>query len=446
MLERIIERIKDEKIIENNDKIIVGFSSGPDSVFLLQVLLATQKYLNFEIILVHINHLLRGKNADIDEEFCRDIGKRLGISTYIKRVDIQELAKEMSLGLEEVGRYVRYDFFSEILKKVSGNKIAIAHNLDDQIENFLFRLVRGTSLEGLEGIPPRDNIIRPINEVYKNDILEYLNKNNIEYRIDETNFENEFTRNSIRLDLIPLIEKKYNNNFKDKIFNLINEIKEVNSILKINLNKYLFIDKNIKILDIDLISLENEYIQRKIINEYFKINKLEASREKILNVIKVMKSLGNKELNLGNGYILKKSYKNLWIEKEKQVNLEDINRIVMKQIPFKVLINGYIIEAIEGVKSLGNNEFLTNLNVGQTIEIRTRKDGDRIKPLGMNSYKKVKDIFINEKIPKDIRGKVPLIVKDNEIVWIAGIKKSESFKGETNTKGIKLIIRRQDEE
>ena len=118
----------------------------------------------------------------------------------------------------------------------------------------------------------------------------------------------------------------------------------------------------------------------------------------------------------------------------------------MKEIPFKTVFNNYIVEAIEDNRSFVKNEFLTNLKIGDTIEIRMRKDGDRIKPLGMKSYKKLKDIFINEKIPKDIRGEIPLVVKDSEIVWASGVKKSESFKGEENKKGIKLIIRRQDEE
>ena len=200
------------------------------------------------------------------------------------------------------------------MKKISGNKIAIAHNLDDQIETFLFRLIRGSSLEGLEGIPNRENIIRPINEVYKNNILKFLDENKIKYRIDETNFENDFTRNSIRLDLIPWIEKRYNNNFKDKIFNLISEIKEVNKILEIDLKKYEDFKDNRWSLNIDLIELEENYIQRQIINEYLKKYNLEVSREKIGKIIKLLNTNGSTVIKLEKGYILKKQYKNIWIE------------------------------------------------------------------------------------------------------------------------------------
>ncbi|MGL4954501.1 MAG: tRNA lysidine(34) synthetase TilS, partial [Cetobacterium sp.] len=315
-----------------------------------------------------------------------------------------------------------------------------------QIENFLFRLIRGSSLEGLEGIQNRENIIRPINETYKSQILNYLDVNKIEYRVDETNFENDFTRNSIRLDLIPFIEERYNTNFKDKVHNLIEEIKEVNEILKIDLKKYKVLKNEKVVLNIDLILKEEDYIQRKIINEYFKEFSLESSREKIINVIKLFQSSGSKNIHLEKNFILKKEYKNIWIEKENIDKFESINIDLLQKIPFKIKVNDYILETVEDQKSFGKNEFLTNLKIGDIVEIRCRKDGDRIKPLGMSSYKKVKDILINEKIPKEIRGTIPLIVKENEIVWIAGVKKSENFKCEKNEKGIKLIIRRQDEE
>lgn len=446
MLRKILKKIKNEKLIENGDKIVLGFSGGPDSVFLLEVLKELKKELDFEFVLAHINHLFRGKNSDGDEKFSLLSGEKIGIPVFIKRASMETVAKENGIGLEEAGRMIRYEFFSEVLKETNSNKIAIAHNLDDQIENFLFRLIRGSSLEGLEGIQHRENIIRPINETYKNDILNFLDTQNIEYRVDETNFENDFTRNSIRLDLIPFIEERYNVSFKDKVHNLIEEIKEVNEILKIDLEKYKILENDKEVLNIDLIQTEDSYIQRKIINEYFKEFELESSREKIGNVIKLFKSSGSKNIHLENNFILKKQYKNIWIEKENIDNLENINISLIKKVPFKIKVDNLILEAFLDERSFGKNEFLTNLKIGDTLEIRYRKDGDRIKPLGMTSHKKVKDIFINEKIPKEMRGTIPLVIKDNEIVWISGVKKSEDFKCRKNEKGIKLIIRRQDEE
>lgn len=445
MLEKILKKIKKEKLIENGDKIILGLSGGPDSVFLLYALLYAKQSIDFQITLVHINHLLRGEDSDGDEEFVKNLAEKLGLDIFVKRKSIVELSKKDGIGLEEAGREIRYSFFNEVLENQCGTKIAIAHNLDDQIETFLFRMFRGCSLEGLEGIISRDNIIRPINEIYKKDIMNFLDSNKLGYRIDKTNFQNDYTRNSIRLDLIPHIVEKYNINFKDKIHNLMEEIKEVNKVLKPDLSLYMEKELGKEKININKVLQESEYIQKKIINAYLNIFVIEVNREKIFNVLKIMESKGSKKINFEKGLILKKEYNHMWIEKEISTkDKRDTEKEV--EIPFKVGFNDWIIESVESDKSLGNNEFLTNLSKGDKIILRNRKEGDKIKPLGMGSYKKVKDIFINEKIPKEKRDEIPLLIKNDEIIWIAGIKKSEVFQGEKNKKGIKLIIRRQNEE
>ena len=173
ILEKVIKKIKEKNLIEKNDRIVAGCSGGPDSIFLLEVLLKIKEEYNLEIFPVHINHLFRGEEAERDENFVRELGKKYNLSVFVKRKSMEEMAKEEKITLEEAGREIRYSFFDEVMEKVKGNKIALAHNLDDQIETFLFRLIRGTSLEGLEGInDTRDNkYIRPINEVYKKDII-----------------------------------------------------------------------------------------------------------------------------------------------------------------------------------------------------------------------------------------------------------------------------------
>ena len=219
LFREILKVNKKYNLIEDEDRVVVGFSGGPDSVFLIEMLKKLQTYINFRIYLVHINHLLRGDDADADEKFSYDYAKENNFDIFVKKIPIKEIAKKNGKTLEEVGREERYKFFNEIYNKVGGTKIATAHNKDDQIETFLFRMIRGSSLKGLEGIQTKkNNLIRPISEIYKKDIIEYLNKNKIQYKIDKTNFENEFTRNSIRLDLIPFIENRYNTKFKEKIF------------------------------------------------------------------------------------------------------------------------------------------------------------------------------------------------------------------------------------
>lgn len=439
----VLEKVKKENLIEKGDRIVLGFSGGPDSVFLLEMFLKLKSYYEFDIVLAHVNHLLRGEDAFIDEEFCKNIGKKYNLPIYVRRIDINKKSKEENIGLEEAGRKGRYDFFHEIMEKENCNKIALAHNLDDQIETFLFRMIRGTSLLGLEGINSRDLYIRPINDLYKSEIMEYLNSNNIDYRLDLTNFENEYTRNSIRLDLIPFIEERYNPKFKEKISILIKEVRDINHILKVNWKEYT--EENTNFLSIEKIGEENEYIQRKILNNYLSSFSIEVTREKLMGSLKILNTSGSKEMNLGKNYILKKEYNKIFIEKRNLDRKKEVKEVIL-EIPGKVEFFNYIIEAKLSKESTGKNEFLTTLKKGDRVSIRNRKEGDRIIPTGMENSKKVKDILINEKIPKNEREIIPIVTFEEDIIWIAGIRGSEKYKAsEKDGERYKLSVRRKRE-
>ena len=296
----ILEKNRKDNLIVENDKIVVGFSGGPDSVFLVEMLMKLKKSINFDIVLVHINHLLRGENSDGDEKFSLEYGKKKGLQVFSRKINITVLGKKLGLTLEEAGRKARYDLFKEILRETGANKIALAHNKDDQLETFMFRLTRGAGLEGLEGIiAKRDMYIRPISEIYKKDIIKYLNDNNISYRIDETNFENEFTRNSIRLDLIPFIEKRYNPKFKDKLYSLIEEIREVNRVLEIKFEKYMVNNK----LSIEKLKQLDKYLLSKVLIQYLYSYGIEVSRNKIQLIEDILHKGGSKDISLNREFI-----------------------------------------------------------------------------------------------------------------------------------------------
>lgn len=432
-----------ENLIEKNDRIVVGFSGGPDSVFLTEMLLKLREEIDFEIILVHINHLLRGEASDGDEDFSLEYGRKKGLKIFSRKIDITTLGKKEGLTLEEAGRKARYDLFNEIYIQEKANKIALAHNKDDQLETFMFRLVRGAGLEGLEGIvSKRDKYIRPISEIYKKDIVNYLNMNNIQYRIDKTNFENEFTRNSIRLDLIPFIEKRYNPKFKERLYDLIEEIREVNRVLDIKLEDYLINGK----LSIKKLQELDRFLLKKILIQYLYSYDIEVSRKKISGIEEILNKGGSKEISLNKNYVLRKDYEFLNIvkveEKIGNIKVENLEEKILK-IPGEVKFGNYIIEAIETDKIVyDKNNFYTNLEVGDTLLIRNKKDGDKIVPIGMKNYKKVKDILINEKVPKEERENIPIVIFKEDIIWIAGLKGSENYKNSVKGNCIKLNIRR----
>ena len=442
---KVIEKIRDKKLIEKNDRLVLGCSGGPDSIFLLEVCLKLKEEYNLTLALAHINHLYRGSEADRDENFVRSLGEKYNIPVFVKRKSMENMAKEEKITLEEAGREIRYSFFDEVLEKINGNKVALAHNLDDQIETFLFRMIRGTSLEGLEGIKDeRDNkYIRPINEVFKQDIMNYLDENNIPYMIDSTNLENDYTRNSIRLDLIPFIEKRYNPKFKEKISNLLKEIREVNEITEPDYTKYI----KDNILSVTELNKEkSNYIKGKIINYFLNKNSISVSRRKIENIINILCSGGSKKIKLDKDCTMIKEYDKIFVVNSKiaQNDVKDVKGVKMI-IPNEVEFGEYIISAFRENRKRDNNsnEFVTNLKEGEELFIRGRAEGDKIIPVGMDNYKKIKDIMINSKVPKEERGKIPVVLLDNEIVWLAGIKKSKKFISENESENIVLKIRRK---
>ena len=422
LFREILNINKKYNLIENNDIIVVGFSGGPDSVFLVEMLKKLKNFINFKIYLVHINHLLRGEDADSDEKFSIEYAKKNNLEIFIKRIPVKEISKEVGKTLEEVGREERYKFFSEIYKKVEANKIATAHNKDDQIETFLFKLIRGTSLQGLEGIKVKNNnIIRPISEIYKKDILEYLNKNKIQYKIDKTNFENEFTRNSIRLDLIPFIEERYNIKFKDKIFSLIKEIRENNQNNSLNLSDYTDTENKMILQKIKILS---NFDRKNLLTLFLNQKNIEVKRNKIDEINSLIKSNGTKKIDLDKTYRIVKDYTYLYIEEKKEVPI--INKLIQLKIPSEQIFDNFKI-SINIVKNLDipkqKNQYLLYALYNDIIEVRYRKDGDRIF-LDENHSKKVKEVFIEQKIPKDMRDRLPIFLYNNNIFWIYNVKKA----------------------
>ncbi|MCG6840503.1 tRNA lysidine(34) synthetase TilS [Fusobacterium nucleatum] len=423
LFREILNINKKYNLIESNDIIIVGFSGGPDSVFLVEMLKKLQHFFNFKIYLVHINHLLRGEDADSDENFSFEYAKKNNLEIFIKRIPVKEIAKEVGKTLEEVGREERYKFFSEIYEKVGATKIATAHNKDDQIETFLFRLIRGTSLQGLEGIKIKNNnVIRPISEIYKKDILEYLNKNEIQYKIDKTNFENEFTRNSIRLDLIPFIEERYNIKFKDKIFSLIKEIRENNQNNSLNLSDYTDSENRIILEKTKFLS---NFDRKNLLGLFLNQKNIEVNRNKIDEINSLIKSNGTKKIDLNKTYRVVKDYTHLYIEEKKQ-DYTINNSTIQLKIPSEQVFNNFKI-SVEIAKNLyipkEKNQYLLDTLYNDIIEVRYRKEGDRIF-LDENHSKKIKEIFIEQKIPKDIRDRIPIFLYNNNIFWIYNVKKA----------------------
>lgn len=217
MIEKVKETIKKYNLIDKDDKILVGVSGGPDSIALVTIL----HKLGYNLCVAHINHGLR-ENAILDEEYVLEYCKKINIPCFIKKANLNENSENMSI--EEAGRKIRYDFFNEILMQENCTKIATAHNSNDNAETIIMNMIRGSGLSGLKGIEPkRNNIIRPLIKISRKEIIKYCEENQITPRHDESNDETIFTRNKVRLELIPYIEKNINSN----VINNINRMSEI---------------------------------------------------------------------------------------------------------------------------------------------------------------------------------------------------------------------------
>ena len=304
--EEVLKTIETYNLIEKNDKIVIGVSGGPDSICLLHVLYGLKEKLGIEIVVAHVNHMLRDV-ADLETEYVQSFCKKLGIECYVKKADILEISKTQKKGTEEVGRQVRYDFFDEVAKKTNSNKIATAHNSNDRAETVILNILRGSGLSGLKGIEPiRDNkYIRPLINTDRQDIENYCNDNKLEPKYDKTNNENIYTRNKVRNTVIPYIKKEFNPNIIKTINRLSSLATEENEYLQaITKQEFenLLIEKTENIiLDSHKFNSLNLVIKRRLI--LYTINEVLHTTNGIekVNIDDIIKLCKN---NIGNKYLM----------------------------------------------------------------------------------------------------------------------------------------------
>lgn len=310
LLAQVLETIKKHNLIKNGDKLVLGVSGGPDSISMLNILndIRNDKkiQLEFDIIVAHINHLIR-KEAKEDEKYVQKFCEKIGIQFYSKSIDVQKNANNNKIGTEEAGRKVRYEFFDEILEKTNSNKIAIAHNKNDRVETIIMNILRGSGISGLKGIEPiKDNkYIRPLIECERYEIEQYCKDNNIEARIDKTNFENIYNRNKIRNIVIPYIKEEFNPNIVQTVIRLSNLVKDEDEYLEKtvkNIYKELIIEEQEKQLIMDLKGFNK---QEKVIKSrllLYTISRLFGSTNGIekIHIEDIIKLCSN---NIGNKFL-----------------------------------------------------------------------------------------------------------------------------------------------
>ena len=452
MIDKVKTAILEYKLIEPRDKVVVGVSGGPDSICMLHLLINLREEFNFDIFCVHINHMIRGLDSDMDENYVEKFCMENMIPLDIYRFDIPKIAKEKKISSEEAGRLSRYEAFKDAEIKHGCNKIALAHNKNDQAETLLMRLFRGTSPRGLACMEPmRDGrFIRPLLGVTRTEIERYCLDNQLKPCIDKSNLEPSYTRNKIRLELIPYLEKNYNENLTDSLFRLSKIAGEENSYFNMIVEK--FVNKHVELkaddlkiykadFNMEIFNQEHPTIRKKILIHMAELfNKAEnisyANLESAVKFLQDGKT--SKRFELPNDLCISSAYgkatiKSLDHKENNAYEVKDVGKLIEKIIDVKDVQN---LKSKENVKYFDYDAILdSNLK----ITLRRRRAGDYIKPLGMKGTKTIKDLFIDTKVPKEDRDSVMLACLGSEVIWIIGSQINENYKITDTTKRAMML-------
>lgn len=441
ILQKIKSTIKRYGLIEKGDRVLVGLSGGADSVCLTHALCALEDELGITVYTAHMNHNIRGSEADSDERFAQEFSDKLGIKCFVKSVRVKDYAAEYGISEELAGRELRYAFFDEIAVKYNINKIATAHNKNDNAETLVMNFMRGSGISGLCGIPyMRGNIIRPVLDVNRGEIEEYCRENKLSYVTDSTNLETVYTRNKVRHNLLPQICSEFNANFVDVVTKNAAMISDDNSFLAECAEK--LYRENVQEGRIRLEKLHGMPIsmQRRVVYLMLKSlrgDMMDISSKYIEDILRLSDTgKTGKSINLPENIIAEIVYENLFIGKKPEIKGFEYVIPVGESVVIEEM-GCFVCCEYADKKENDGAEYFGGENVCEIV-IRSRKNGDFFYPKGMSGRKKLKDYFIDSKIPQSERMKTGIMTINGDIAWIVGKRRDRRF--DYNGKGIKIII------
>ncbi len=442
--QKVLKFIGTNKLIEKGDSILIALSGGPDSVFTLFFFKKFQRKYGIKIGAFHVNHKLRGKESDGDEEYCKKICSKLSVPFASVKINVRRFAAKNKLSIEEAARKLRYDKLQKFASQNNFSKIATAHNLNDNAETVLLNLFSGTGIDGITGIPiKRGNIIRPILSLSKEEILHYLEVNKINYRIDSSNLLDEHKRNFIRNNIVPLIKSKINSSFETALLRsgkVIEEnLKLFEQLLQSIIKKYVVIKKDSITIELNILNEINKeaigLILKRIFTDKLKIEFSFAAYESVLSLLE---NQTGKKVNLSRGYfalrertkiviykIEEKTDKTWQVKAGQSVKIND-SKISLKKV--KTFDGKYT--------SNGKTEFISGDNLEELFILRKWKPGDKFIPLGMKGFKKVSDFLTEQKVSAKEKKDRLVLTNRNNIVWVVGLRIDERYKINSLTKKI----------
>ncbi|MCD6506246.1 tRNA lysidine(34) synthetase TilS [Candidatus Poribacteria bacterium] len=452
-IRKVRETIREYGMIHGGDKVLIAVSGGPDSMALLRSLDLLKGELNITLHIAHLDHRFRGEESAEDARFVAETARKLGIPITIERIDVPKFIEETGLSEEEGARKVRYEFLKRTADAIGASKIALGHTADDQAETVLMRLIRGSGMRGLSGIPPvrASRFIRPLIRISRRQIDEFLAEIGQSYRIDSSNLEPIYARNRIRLELIPILAR-YNPNISSVLARtgevLATEDDLLSQIADDELNQRL-IERTKTYVRLSIRGFNELHIaiKRRIIRRTIEMTKGDLLNIDLTHINSVLHIISgekpNSEVDLP-GVKVKRRYSELIATVCPQKSTPPYRYTL--DLPGEVEIPEAGLRITTEVVDVkpefvgGEDTAVLDLDkLSPPLIVRNRRPGDRFIPLGMKGNKKVKDLFIDEKVPPELRDKVPILLSEGEIVWVAGYRIDERFKTGDETKRFAVI-------
>lgn len=456
---RFKEFIKNNNLLADCSRLLLAVSGGPDSLAMLDLFCKLQNEFEIEIAAAHLDHMLR-KESKSEADFVESFSKKRGIKLFRKQVNLPKIIKRNNFSAEAAARKIRFDFFKQIIKKNNYDLLALAHHRDDQAETVLLNLFRGSGLQGLSGIQAAAElkgikVIHPMLKFSKKEILEYCEENNLNPRFDSTNQQNIYSRNIIRNEIFPIVEKKINDNAREVIARSSSLLTAENEFLeKLAAAEYqkALKDKSEKKIVIDFDKFQNIdlVLQRRIYRQVYSSLNDNLNDLYLDHIFEIEKLIQNKKtgrgVDIASGIRVELSYSNLVFLKKEKLSEGLINKIKVQpgkeiKIDKNRSITAEIVESKDFFISNDQNQAAFDYHkLKFPLFIRNRKAGDNLIPLGMSGHKKVKDILIDEKVPKYRRDQLLLAVDvEDNIIWLAPYKISDEYKITNQTDKVLIL-------
>lgn len=454
MIKKIENFIRENGLLEKGDKILLGLSGGGDSMALLSVFSELKEEWELELHGVHVHHGIRGEEADRDEELVRRACEELQIPYTCYRYDVQKMAREEKMGVEEAGRKARNETFEDVLKKWQGDKIALAHHKNDLAETMLHHLARGTGLRGIGGIRPMSGkIIRPLLCLEKKEIEHYLKEKEIPYGLDSTNLSDSYTRNRIRHQVLNTMVREVNQEAVAHLAEAAEIAWEADEYLRAMSNMHLEIyskktDRGI-VLEEEIFKephIIRMYVYQRVL-ELLLGNKRDISRVHMKQIETLIKKNVGKKVSLPYELEARRTYGGILFARKTEAGKLLLEKAILKEpvllhmdgptyIPGGKIISRKFAYQGEEIPEKTYTKWFDYGKIKKKLCIRPGMEGDFLIVNREGNKKKLNRYFVDHKVPREDRNKILLIAEENEILWVLGMRISEKYKVTNETKEI----------